>query len=78
MLSCDDNGRCELPAFISGMQQRLEEIDFDFDFFLRYQTRTISRMGDIRPLEELHGLVTVTCIYMPYARSWLLAKMIIG
>jgi len=40
----DENGLCEISAFISGMQQRLEEIDFNFDCFANY---TIPNPDDI-------------------------------
>ncbi|EIW82796.1 phosphoglycerate mutase-like protein [Coniophora puteana RWD-64-598 SS2] len=32
----DKNGLCALPGFISGMQTRIGEIDFDFDCFANY------------------------------------------
>ncbi|KAJ7436902.1 phosphoglycerate mutase-like protein [Mycena galericulata] len=32
----DSNGLCPLPNFISGMQQRIEEVDFAFDCFANY------------------------------------------
>ncbi|KAK7468777.1 hypothetical protein VKT23_003278 [Stygiomarasmius scandens] len=32
----DENGLCELDIFTSGMKQRIEEIDFNFDCFANY------------------------------------------
>ncbi|THV07666.1 phosphoglycerate mutase-like protein [Dendrothele bispora CBS 962.96] len=32
----DPNGLCDLPTFIAGMQQRIQEIDFDFDCFANF------------------------------------------
>jgi len=32
----DKDGLCELDTFIAGMQQRIEEVDFDFDCFANY------------------------------------------
>ncbi|KAH7928511.1 phosphoglycerate mutase-like protein [Leucogyrophana mollusca] len=32
----DQNGLCPLPSFISGMQERIGQIDFDFDCFANY------------------------------------------
>ncbi|KAF5375037.1 hypothetical protein D9758_000392 [Tetrapyrgos nigripes] len=32
----DPNGLCDLPTFIAGMKQRIQEIDFDFDCFANY------------------------------------------
>ncbi|KAH7912604.1 histidine phosphatase superfamily [Hygrophoropsis aurantiaca] len=32
----DPNGLCSLPSFISGMQERIGQIDFDFDCFANY------------------------------------------
>jgi len=30
------NGLCDLPTFIAGMKQRIQEIDFTFDCFANY------------------------------------------
>ena len=32
----DENGLCDLPTFISGMQERIGEVDFAFDCFGNY------------------------------------------
>ncbi|EPQ60549.1 phosphoglycerate mutase-like protein [Gloeophyllum trabeum ATCC 11539] len=44
----DPNGLCELSAFIAGMQERMAEIDYDFDCFANYTVPTPDTIIDGR------------------------------
>ncbi|KAA1471753.1 phosphoglycerate mutase-like protein [Dentipellis sp. KUC8613] len=44
----DKNGLCELSSFISGLQQRISEIDYQFDCFANYTVPTPDNIVDGR------------------------------
>jgi len=45
----DPNGLCELPAFISAMQERIGEIDWAFDCLANYTITDPAGIIDGRP-----------------------------
>ena len=60
----DEKGLCDLPTFISSMQECIREVDFAFDCFANYTFPNLDNIVDGRLPASLQNGTSITMCFV--------------